>query len=238
MKKIFVLLIVGTMMIAEIACAQDEAKDGIDAVETCLAMGKMQCWENSPWSSEPNVLAKEEPTDKCPAGNETESEKTIKKEYRPHLGYGLAIGLYNPTSSEVRGLFGDNRIRFGLRPFPLEIPKRWRINFDLSYYSMDNGTDDVRLIPITVGVLKGVGERKQAKTYMAINAGPYYGKLNAPSIMTHERAWRLGANATIGVLFRDKLSIEARYEWLEELGGLDFSAFTISVAYKIFTLRM
>ena len=167
--------------------------------------------------------------------DQTTEEQPVKK---PSTNYGLMIGLYNPIDSEVKDIFGSSWIRYGLRPLPKDLPERWRPHFDVSFYSMSHNNDNVMLIPITVGVLKGIGDQdKDTRMYMAVNAGPYYADLNAPSVGKSKTGWGINSNATVGLLFKDRLSVEARYEYMNDFAGLDFSAFTLSAAFKVFSAR-
>jgi len=53
----------------------------------------------------------------------------------------------------------------------------------------------------------------------------------------NKTGWGLNANATVAVVLNKRLLIEARYEFMDEFAGLDFSAFTFSAAFKVFSAR-
>lgn len=166
-----------------------------------------------------------------------------KKPEKPRTDFGLSVGLFSPADSGVRALFDDdNWLRLGLRPLPTRVPEhRWQPAFDVSYYSMSHERlgvkDEVELLPITFGFLRGFGREDETRAYVAVHAGPYYGDLHAPSIGVDARDWGLNINATVGVIFDGRYCLEGRYDFMDELGGFDFSAWSISLAVKAFSGR-
>lgn len=164
---------------------------------------------------------------------EPQSAAANQDETNPRIGMGLMVGAFYPTSSEVRDHFGDNWVRFGLRPLPLDIPNKWRISWDAAYYHMSYLDDDVTLIPVTVGLIRGYGDKEKTRPYVALNAGVFYGNADMPSLGVDEKGWGLNMNATAGIIFNRRFSIEARYEVFDEFAGMDFSAFTLSAAVKV-----
>lgn len=175
-----------------------------------------------------------------PKENPTQPPEPIieKETVKAKLHFGPSIGIYRPTSEKVQDTFGSNWTRFGLRPFLTEVPDRWRFMFDLSYYGMSNGDDSATLIPITAGFMKGLTQHKDMLTYVALNMGPYYARVDAPSIGVNKTGWGLNANATVGAIFNQRWSLEARYEFMNEFAGFDFSAFSISVGLRMFDVSL
>jgi hypothetical protein len=172
----------------------------------------------------------------------SEAEAPIIKKEKSRTAYGLTVGIFTPLDSTVKDVFGDSWIRYGIRPIPANLPNTWRPGFDVSYYSMSNGPDKVTIVPVTGGFIRGFAkdndEKKKTRNYLAINAGPYYCDLNSPTLGKSKTGWGLNANITYGLTFKDRWSLEARYETMSKFQGLDFSAFTVSASFKVFTARL
>lgn len=186
------------------------------------------------------IIEKAEPVPAAPETEMTNEQPALEPEVetkKASTNYALMVGLFMPTDSVVRNTFGESWIRYGIRPLPKDLPEQWRLNFDISFYKMSNSTDRVYLVPVTVGALRGFNTDKNVQTYLAINAGPYYGDLYAPSVPVSQSQIGVNANITYGIIFDEKLSIEGRYEIMSDLGGYNFNAFTVSAAVKIFTAK-
>lgn len=171
------------------------------------------------------------------------AETPIIKKEKARTIYGLTLGIFTPVDSTVRDTFGDNWIRYGVRPIPTELPNSWRAGFDISFYSMSNGPDEVTIVPLTGGFIRKFGKsdeegKKKTQSYLAINVGPYYCDLNSPTLGKTKTGWGLNANTTYGIVFNNRWSLEARYESMSKFQGIDFSAFSISASFKLFTARL
>ena len=211
----------------------------ITSIMVILAAGIAWAADEAPTTpaptSQPSASA-EQPTDK-PADAEAKPESTVETR-KAKLHFGPVIGIYRPTSAKVQDTFGSNWTRLGIRPFLTEVPDRWRFMFDLAYYAMDDGTDRATLIPITAGFMKGISQRKDMLTYSALTLGPFYGNIDAPSVGVNKTGWGLNANATLGIVFKQRWSLEARYEFMNDFGGFDFSAFSIAAGLRLFDVSL
>jgi hypothetical protein len=186
-------------------------------------------------SPAPPTPAVEQPTE-----NPTQPPEPIvvKETVKAKMHFGPSIGIFSPTSTAVKDTFGSSWTRFGLRPFLTEVPDRWRFMFDLSYYAMDDGTDQAKLVPITAGFIRGLSQHKDMLTYMAVNMGPYYANIDAPSVPISKKGWGVNTNATFGIVFNQRWSLEARYEYMTKFAGFDFSAFSISAGLRLFDISL
>ena len=199
-------------------------------------------WSADETAAPPATTNVEQPTNQ-PAETPTQPAETPeqpaeKETVKAKLHFGPAIGVFIPTSNAVQDTFGSSWTRFGLRPFLTEVPDRWRFMFDLSYYAMDDGTDQAKLVPITAGFMKGISQRKDMLTYMAVNMGPFYGDIDAPSVGVSKKGWGVNTNATFGVVFDQRWQLEARYEYMTKFAGFDFSAFSISIGLRMFDISL
>lgn len=261
MKRLLALISLLAVVSVGAVCAQSDITTGAPesaAVDNFISIG--------PVDGLPVLLAQEPATTDSPAVENTRNEeeapaaenteeianteetKKADKPKKPAVNFGLMVGVFNPTNSATKELFDDSWVRVGIRPIPRELSERYRFTFDTSYYTMSKNyadaegniifADKVKLIPITVGLLRGFNQGKDLRSYVGVNVGPYYGSFKAPSISVNEKRWGLNANVSAGVIYKDRIALEGRYEFMEKLGGYDFSAFTVSASYRIFSARM
>jgi len=228
MKRLCILLFLIAIVTAGASYAEDQPGSAVDKLGAVYLVA-----QSTGAAGQPEVTGAE---------NQPATEETpVQKAKRPRTNYGLMIGLYNSTSSRTRDIFGDNWVRYGIRPLPKDLPERWRPSFDASYYSMSKDrllfTDKVTIIPLSAGLLRGFGDAKKKQTYVGVHVGPYYCDVHAPSVGADKKGWGVNTNATVGVIFRERLSLEARYELMNKFEGIDFSSFSVSASFKIFTAR-
>ena len=179
----------------------------------------------------------------APASGESNTETTPdepvlqEKTRKPPNVFGLAVGSYSPINDDVKDAFGGTKWRIGLRPLLTETPKRARLMYDVSFYSLDKEDNQAILIPLTAGIMKGFGQETKTQTYAAINAGVFYGDVDAPTLGISESGWGFTANATLGLIYNKRLSLEVRYEIMEEFAGFNFYSFSMLAAYKVLSWR-
>lgn len=201
-----------------------------------LAAGVAYAADQTPTPEPQPNTSVEQPTNQ-PA--ETPAQPAAEKEtIKAKMHFGPAIGVLLPTSGKVQDTFGSSWTRYGLRPFITEVPERWRFMIDLSYYAMDDGTDQAKLVPITAGFIRGLSQHKDMLTYVAVNMGPFYGNVDAPSVGVSKKGWGVNTNATFGMVFNQRWSLEARYEYMTKFAGFDFSAFSISIGLRMFDISL
>ena len=163
---------------------------------------------------------------------------------------GVDLGLFMPTDSDVKDVYGKSWFRVGLTPLSFQQPGNWRFTFDLGFLKRSRSTfvpegkggsfidDDVTLIPLTFGVTRSFSENPDFLPYVALRAGPYYGNVNSDSFGVDKSGFGLNANAALGVSFSRRFYIEARYDWYSKFDDIDFSGFSISAGVKLFEIRL
>ncbi|MCL6518920.1 MAG: hypothetical protein K6T99_03755 [Armatimonadetes bacterium] len=175
------------------------------------------------------------------ASNPAESQYEIEKVRRRSVPFAVTIGAYYPTSKKVRDIFGSKWTRYGLRPLPMAEPRIWRPTFDICYYRMsrtiNSAENSVTLIPVTVGLIRGFGTPENVRGYAAANAGLYFCNLDAPTAGVSKDGIGLTTNVSLGLLLGKRFSAEGRYEFMNKFAGFDFSAFTLSAAFTVFTAK-
>ena len=164
---------------------------------------------------------------------------------------GVDLGVYMPTDSDVKNVFGKSWFRIGVTPLSFQRPGNWRFTFDLGFLKRSNdifvpegkggGTtlrNDVTLIPVTFGFTRSFTESTDFMPYIALRAGPYYARVDSDSFGVDESGFGINANAALGISFSQRFYIEARYDYFSKFEGIDFSGFSISAGVKLFEIRL
>ncbi|GEM_PF-2197993 len=222
-KRSFVLVWVIALLAASSAIAADEPATTLIGTEPVLIAQQA-----------------ETSTESIEAASDTEADvppdEPIVQRKPPHV-FGLAVGSYTSLDSEVKDTFGGTKIRVGLRPLLTEAPKRTRLMYDVSFYVLRDSGNQALLIPLTVGMMRGFGQETKLQSYVALNAGMFYGDVDAPSVGVSKNGWGFTANTTIGLIYNKRFMVEARYEIMDEFAGFDFDSFSLMAAYKILQMR-
>jgi len=151
------------------------------------------------------------------------------------ISIAASYGIFKPINSETRDRFDESFTRIGLTSFDPEKPRDWRFILEAGNYNLDDGTTEIRLLPVTAGYEKGIGENPDLQPYLALRAGPYFGK--ADSDILDESHIGLNINATCGIVIRQRLYAEIRYDYFSEFVDTDFSGLSLSVGLKLFDIR-
>jgi len=147
----------------------------------------------------------------------------------------LTYGVFMPSNSDTKDVFGDSWQRFGLEVIRPEITTEWLRLIDISVLSR-NDVGDVVLVPLNVGFEKKLAGGEDAQLYTILRAGPYYGKVEAPPDID-DSTLGLNANATLGVMFNKRFYIEARYDYFSRFAGFNFDGFTLSAGVRIYDFK-
>lgn len=164
---------------------------------------------------------------------------------------GVDLGVFLPTDSDVKDVYGKSWFRVGLTPLSFQRPGNWRFTFDLGFLKRSNdifipdgkggGTvlsNDVTLIPLTFGLTRSFGESTDFLPYVAFRVGPYYVNVDSDSFGVDDSGIGINANTAFGVSFSQRFYIEARYDWYSKFEGINFSGFSISAGLKLFEIRL
>jgi hypothetical protein len=154
------------------------------------------------------------------------------------IPFGVDIGVFFPTDSAVRSVYGSTWVRVGLSPLSFQHPEKWSFCFDIGILNRNKTNDDVLLIPVTVGFTRAFGQNVEARPYVAIRAGIYYVDVNSAAFAVDDTGYGFNANAAVGMTFNDKFYIEGRYDFYNDFQGIDFSGFSVSAGVRIFTIRL
>ncbi len=96
-----------------------------------------------------------------------------------------------------------------------------------------HGASDALLIPMTVGVLRGLSRNPDRQPYAAVRVGPYYGKVDDNLEGPDESKIGGCAEVALGLVIDRKYVLEARYNWFTKLAGNNFNGLTLTAGVKV-----
>lgn len=163
-------------------------------------------------------------------------------ERRKRNWWGLDIGAYFPTDSEIQDRFGDAMLRIGLRPFDTRAGN-WRFVTDITFLSGNRDGSRMLIVPLTFGFLKSFGDPDaEQRTFVMFGAGPAYYDYSIKRLVglnivkVKDRTFGASAHVDAGIVFNNRFSIVARYDWMSESKNFDFSGFSLTLSYALFRL--
>jgi len=156
---------------------------------------------------------------------------------REKIPVSIGCSFFFPTASSTRGAFGGTWPQLSVGRLETERPNKWKATFDLASFKRDDAYE-ARLIPLTVGVQRGIGSdsTKAVQPYVALRAGPYYGRVEAEALGISETRIGINANAAVGVVLQERYFVEGRYDYLGRVAGFDLGGFSISAGVRVFDL--
>ena len=159
---------------------------------------------------------------------------------RAGIPIGVDFGVFFPTDSTVKSVFGSNWYRVGITPISLQKDERWRFTFDVAVLSQTRFGEKARLTPVTFGFTRsfGKGKTQGARPYVALRAGPYWGSVKSVLLGIDKNQVGLDINGAVGLTFNNAFYIEARYDYMSDFSGINFSGFFLSAGVKLFEFRL
>lgn len=154
------------------------------------------------------------------------------------VALGVRAGFFLPQSSEARDNFGSTWTSFSISPMNFQRPDSWSPTFNFASYNNSDNGGSASLIPLTLGVIKALSRSDSTTTYVAIRAGGYYGDVSNPGAGIGDNGFGLTANASYGVIFNNRFFLEARYDWFEEMAGVNFSGIALTAGVQLFEFRL
>lgn len=157
---------------------------------------------------------------------------------KSEITFAIGGGVFKPTDSTTKNKFDDTWTRISFTTFEPNKPDKWRFISEGGSYSLDGGTSDVTLIPLSIGFERGFGESNSVRPYVVLRAGPYYGKLQDTTQGIDEKHVGLNSNVSLGLVFSKRYYLEARYDYFSEMAGYDFSGFSVYAGMKLFSVKL
>lgn len=155
------------------------------------------------------------------------------------ISLAVSANLFRLFSGTTRERFGDTWFGIGGSIFDRREPTRWAFDFDLEI----RGNDDVgeaTLVPLTFGVIRGLGEKTAAgwQPFVALRAGPYYGKVEGDRLPIEDETVGLNANATLGLIYRERYSLSLRYDYFSRFARTNFDGLSLRAAVRVLDVKL
>jgi len=152
--------------------------------------------------------------------------------------WGIKAGVFLPTSSTLRQIFGDDWLSIGLTPQQSNT-SMGNLTFggDIGLIYASSGGNRLTLIPLTIGyTMKFSNPNDAVVPYGAVRAGvAYYDysiTINATNFTRNE--FNVTGNAEVGVIFQKKFTLAARYDWFTETDHFNFDGLTLWAELQLF----
>lgn len=157
------------------------------------------------------------------------------KDQRPRSSIALMGGVFFPVDSETRDRFSKTWVRADLVPFQREKRTSTHFTIESGAYRF-NGPTSVRLYEVSAGLEKGLPQRGSVQPYLALRAGPYWGRMTESETGIRERNTGLNLNASCGFIFNRNLYTELRFDYFSKFAGVDFSGVSLTLGFRLFDL--
>ncbi len=166
-------------------------------------------------------------------------EKQEKKERGARNYLGLKGGLYLPSDSEIRDIFGSNIIVVGLSidDFTRQADK-WRLTFDFDFITGKKDNNKFFAAPVTASFGRVFGNRDDdMRPYVRFGAGGAYFdySITRPSNSQRysQKKFGFSADAEVGVFIGETVRLSAKYVTLSEVDKFNFSGLQITATVNL-----
>ena len=157
-------------------------------------------------------------------------------------GIGVSVGIYTPTSSQVRHDLGNQAIQFGLGGASTKRPAEGSITPQYNLIIANGNGNKLFVLPFTYGYEYHFGTDTSSKflPYVRPFAGVAYYDYSITDLSSgeHDSAKAFGATYGIegGILLSNKIKVSAAYNYFTPSSGLSFSGWSLSATYSLFSL--
>jgi hypothetical protein len=153
---------------------------------------------------------------------------------REKISIYVGYSYYFPTASSTQDAFGHAWPQLTAGRFERRKPERWGPTYDLASFRRD---DSYRadLFPLTAGIQRAIGshDSRDVQPYVALRAGPYYGRVKAEAAGVSETRIGLNANASLGVVIQERYFVEGRYDHFGHLAGYNLDGFSLCAGVRV-----
>ena len=181
----------------------------------------------------------------CASSAVAQEQEKEKKDERPY--FGVKLGAFLPTDSEMQDMFGSAIFVFGISMDDFtKQPDKWRLTGDFDFIVGKNDPDSgdlfpenkMFLLPITASMGRVFGsDSSKARPYVRFGAGFAYMDYSVTRPSTGERfSVKRGvptANAEVGLFIGDRVRLAARYDWFAKADDFDFSGLQLTATLNL-----
>jgi len=155
--------------------------------------------------------------------------------------FGVSVGVYLPTSSEIRKDLGTGALQFGIGGAGTSRPSEGSLASSFSAIIANGNGNKLFILPYTYGYEYhfGVDSSAAALPYVRPFAGvAYYDYSITDTSGNHFGVKRLGATAGLeaGLQIGSKIRISATYNYFTKSGNFTFDGLSLAATYALFSL--
>lgn len=158
----------------------------------------------------------------------------VRAQDLPPLGANIHGGVFIPSDTVLRDVFGDSWFNWGISPGVIKTINGMKIDWDFAITSKGSGDNKIAILRPTFGVTLGLGVGPVAP-YAAARTGLAYvdyafdipgGRLSGKRLVPT-------TNIEVGIMFGGRLGISARYDWVQSIQGVGYSGFSLQAVYQV-----
>jgi hypothetical protein len=159
----------------------------------------------------------------------------------PTASLGPSIGIFIPTSSEIRKDLGSGAFQLGFGGAGTSRPSDGSITPELTAIVAEGNGNKLFIVPYTFGYEYhfGVDSSTGILPYIRPFAGiAYYDYSITDTLGNHYGVKRLGATGGLeaGIQIGSKIRVSASYNFFTPSGIFDFDGLSLSATYALFSL--
>lgn len=149
--------------------------------------------------------------------------------------WDLDAGVFVPQSKELRDVFGDNWVTFGVSPTRKPDKYGWLVSPDANLIYNENDGSRVLMIPVSIGIANRTKIKGSRWTpYVAARVGVSYldyGIDLSPSVRISANEFVGNANVEAGAIYNDSVRIRLRYDWFGKSNDLLFDGLSMTISW-------
>lgn len=149
---------------------------------------------------------------------------------------GPQAGVYLPTSSFLRDKLGESWFSFGAGRMNMNQARTRKFGSDFNVTSKRANGNALFMAAASYGIVSPLGDpQATTRPYWAVRGGLSYIDYAISDGLARHSGKRLGYNfnAEIGIIFQDRLSLSARYDFFSQHEGINFNGFSINLKYGL-----
>lgn len=159
-----------------------------------------------------------------------------KEKERPKHEIGIDAGVYIPTNSTIRGVYGTG-LKVGISPVTRIRNDKWHWDGDLGLISDSNNGAKLLIVPVNVCYERAFGpESSENQPFIRFSAGLVYNDHRFDLNGVHVSNKTVGADGAVevGTVLAKKWRLSARYNLFTKSDDFDFSGLVLTVQYAAF----
>ena len=157
-------------------------------------------------------------------------------------GIGVSVGIYLPTSAQIRTDLGNQALQFGLGNASTGRPSEGAISPEYTLIVANGNGNKLFIFPFTYGYEYHFGADSSATTlpYVRPFAGVAYYDYSITDFASaqHYSTKQLGATYGLeaGLRISNKVKISGTYNFFTQSNGFSFNGLSLAATYSLFSL--